>query len=36
MGVGNTAPHRVRAAYARALAALPLPVRSIAAPPRRS
>ena len=32
MGVGRRAPHRTRAAYARALAALPLPVRAITAP----
>lgn len=32
MGIGRTAPHRLRAAYARALAEIPLPVRSIAAP----
>lgn len=32
MGLGRTAPHRVRAAYARALASIPLPVRSVAAP----
>lgn len=32
MGVGRTAPHRVRAAYARALAQIPLPVRSVSAP----
>ncbi|HEU5129734.1 MAG TPA: hypothetical protein VFU12_17275 [Glycomyces sp.] len=28
MGVGRTAPHRVRAAYLRALTALPIPDRS--------
>ena len=28
MGVGRLAPHRVRSAYAKALAAIPLPVRS--------
>lgn len=28
MGVGRLAPHRVRAKYARALAEIPLPVRS--------
>jgi len=28
MGVGSRSPHRVRAAYARALAEIPLPVRS--------
>jgi hypothetical protein len=27
MGVGRLAPHRIRAAYARALAEIPLPVR---------
>lgn len=32
MGVGRKAPHRTRAAYARALAAIPLPVRAISAP----
>ena len=32
MGVGRTAPHRIRAAYARALASIPLPVRSVSAP----
>ncbi|GAB4007458.1 hypothetical protein GCM10029992_61260 [Glycomyces albus] len=32
MGLGRTAPHRLRATYARALAEIPLPVRSIAAP----
>lgn len=30
MGVGRLAPHRVRAQYARALAEIPLPVRSVA------
>lgn len=28
MGVGRLAPHRIRAAYARALAEIPLPVRT--------
>ncbi|WP_199044179.1 hypothetical protein [Glycomyces salinus] len=32
MGVGRRAPHRVRAAYAHALEAIPLPVRAISAP----
>lgn len=32
MGVGRKAPHRTRAAYAAALAAIPLPVRAISAP----
>ncbi|WP_199044446.1 hypothetical protein [Glycomyces salinus] len=32
MGVGRTAPHRVRAAYLRALQSIPLSVRSISAP----
>ena len=32
MGLGRKAPHRSRAAYARALAAIPLPVRAISAP----
>ena len=32
MGLGRNAPHRNRAAYARALAQIPLPVRAITAP----
>ncbi|WP_026923141.1 hypothetical protein [Glycomyces arizonensis] len=32
MGVGRTAPHRVRAAYLRALTALPIPDRSARMP----
>lgn len=32
MGVGRTAPHRIRAAYEQALRSIPLPVRSISAP----
>lgn len=32
MGLGRKAPHRTRAAYARVLAQIPLPVRSIGAP----
>lgn len=32
MGLGRKAPHRSRAAYAAALASIPLPVRAISAP----
>ncbi|GAB3997446.1 hypothetical protein GCM10029992_20350 [Glycomyces albus] len=32
MGLGRKAPHRVRTAYAHALAQIPLPVRAISAP----
>ncbi|GAB3995470.1 hypothetical protein GCM10029992_12790 [Glycomyces albus] len=32
MGIGRKAPHRVRTSYARALAQIPPPVRSIGAP----
>ncbi|WP_199037825.1 hypothetical protein [Glycomyces salinus] len=32
MGLGRTAPHRTRGAYAAALAQIPLPVRAISAP----
>lgn len=36
MGLGRKAPHRSRAAYARALAQIPLQVRSIGAPAREA
>lgn len=32
MGVGRTAPHRIHAAYERALRSIPLPVRAVSAP----